>query len=152
MPPDPPAGFIPSSEACERLGISDRTLRRRVQAGTIEGEYVPRPQGSVLYVRLPQDAAAEAALDAAQAADPGPTDPPDTAGHTAVVLAFLERLGAQEAALLAATERAVKAEVERDAARQAAQAAVRERADLAERLRLAEERLATRKWYDPRTW
>jgi hypothetical protein len=93
-PAPPPDGYISAADACRVLGISDRTLRRRVQAGEIDGEYVARPQGSVLYVRLPQ-AATEAAAGGEQAA---------------IVAALLERLDSKDAALLAATERAARAE------------------------------------------
>jgi hypothetical protein len=58
----PPDGYVTSAAACARLGISDRTLRRRVAAGTIEGEYLPRPQGTVLYVKLPEDTAMDTAM------------------------------------------------------------------------------------------
>jgi hypothetical protein len=137
---DPPEGFVTSAVACQHLGISDRTLRRRVQAGTIEGEYIPRPQGTVLYVRLPEGlAAVEAALDGTVDA---PTEAATSAGgkDTALLLAaLLERLDGKDAALLAATERAARAEAERDAARQAA-------AGLAERLsRVETERDAERR-------
>jgi hypothetical protein len=93
-PAPPPDGYVTAADACRVLGISDRTLRRRVQAGEIDGEYVARPQGSVLYVRLPQ-AAQEAASGHEQAA---------------IVAALLERLDSRDAALLAATERAARAE------------------------------------------
>lgn len=62
---EPLAGFVPLSEAVKRLGVSDRTIRRRVQAGTLVGEYVARPQGTVLYVKLPDETAGQAAEDAA---------------------------------------------------------------------------------------
>jgi hypothetical protein len=58
---DPPTGYISSADACRRLSISDRTLRRRVQAGSIAGEYIARPQGTILYVKLPEAVAAEQA-------------------------------------------------------------------------------------------
>jgi len=65
MPHDPPDGYVTSADACAQLGISDRTLRRRVQTGIIEGEYIPRPQGSILYVKLPPNAASETAMNTA---------------------------------------------------------------------------------------
>lgn len=94
LPPAVPEGYVSAADACRVLGISDRTLRRRVQAGEIDGEYVARPQGSVLYVRLPQ-----AAPEAASGGD-----------HTALAALFLEQMAAKDAALLAATERAARAE------------------------------------------
>jgi hypothetical protein len=148
---EPPDGFVSSAEACRRLGISDRTLRRRVQAGAVEGEYVPRPQGSVLYVKLPPDTAPEAASDAADAADAsseGQQAASATRQDAAVLSALLERLDSKDAALLAATERAARAEAERDAARETA-------ADLARRLTDTErerDRLRTRRWWKPSTW
>lgn len=50
---EPPDGYVSAATACARLRISDRTLRRRVAAGHLEGEYLSRPQGSVLVVKLP---------------------------------------------------------------------------------------------------
>lgn len=143
MSTDPPEGYVSAADACRLLRISDRTLRRRVQAGTIDGEYVARPQGSILYVRPPAGVAAEQA-----APDGEPREAAETwgnpAGQAAVVAALLDRLDSRDAALLAATERAARAEAERDAAQQAA-------ADLAERLRSAEERLARPSWW-ARLW
>jgi hypothetical protein len=130
MPTDPPEGYVSSADACRALGISDRTLRRRVQAGTLAGEYVARPQGSVLYVKLPDGHAAQQA--AAGGTPPGDGEMQENAGENrenptrqdaALAALFLERLDAAQTALLAATERAARAESERDAARQAAEAA-----------------------------
>jgi hypothetical protein len=165
MPHEPPAGFVSSAEARRRLGVSDRTLRRRVKAGEIEGEYINRPQGSILYVKLPPDTAEQAAGDAAlDGADA--TEEPDAADTTrqdvALAASLLERLDGVNAALLAATERAVKAEGARDTA-QAATVDLRahladvqaERDAAAARAQTAEaelQRLRARRWYDPRTW
>lgn len=146
---DPPEGFVQAAEACRLLGISDRTLRRRVQAGTVEGEYIPRPQGTVLYVKLPpelEQAAGDAAQDAAPSSDAsseGPQAAQETRQDAAIVAALLERLDGKDAALLAATERAVRAETALDAARETAD-------DLRRRLEAAEreaERLARRGWW-----
>lgn len=149
---DPPEGYVKSEEACRVLGISDRTLRRRVQAGTVEGEYIPRPQGSILYVKLPADAAAQAAGDTAPDGDAATEEPeaaPETRQDAAVVAMLLERLDGKDAAILAATERAVRAEVERDAARLAASdLAAQLAAERASRARAEQERDAERR----RTW
>jgi hypothetical protein len=76
MPADGPLdGYVTSAEACARLGISDRTLRRRVQAGAIDGEYVARPQGSVLYVKLPPENTAAQTADTADAAGVSESEP-----------------------------------------------------------------------------
>ncbi len=144
---EPPDGFVQAAQACRLLGISDRTLRRRVQAGTVEGEYIPRPQGTVLYVKLPpelEQAAGDAAPDTAPrkpaetAEETEETHAASLAAHTAM---FLERLDTAQAALLAATERATRAEVERDAARETA---ARERDDVRSKL----EAELRRTWWD----
>ena len=93
----PPHGYVNAADAARILGISDRTLRRRVQAGIVDGEYVARPQGSVLYVKLPnghaaEKASAEAAPDGAAASDQ--EDTPDgnhaaLAASTAPLEAYL---------------------------------------------------------------
>lgn len=152
MPTDPPDGFVPSSVACELLGISDRTLRRRVQAGAIEGEYIPRPQGSVLYVRLPEDAAPHAAPDTAprkveEIAEEsrGNPAPPDTRQDAALLAFLLGRIEERDAAVLAATERAARAEGERDAIKQAAEDAAKA---AAERIAALEDVLA----WERRAW
>lgn len=157
MPAEPPEGYISSADACKALGISDRTLRRRVQAGTIAGEYIARPQGSVLYIKPPEGYTAdEAAPDTAP--DGVPRKPEEIAedirgNQAALAVLLLERIDTAQAALLAATERAVLAEGERDAARQAAETArelaaeIRaQRDDLARRLAEAERR-ASRPWW-----
>lgn len=153
MPAEPPEGFISSADACRLLRISDRTLRRRVKAGEIEGEYILRPQGSILYVKLSADAAEQTADETAPPADAsseGPEAAPETRQDTAVVAMLLERLDGKDAAILAATERAVRAETALEAAHQAAEAA---RAHLAtvqaelERERQAGDRLRARRWW-----
>lgn len=134
-----------SAEACRRLGIADRTLRRRVADGKIEGEYLPRPQGSVLYVKLPPEQTAE---DAAPPSTP-PADqdsPPhgeDAAEAASLVKELLERNTVQ-AERIAALERE-NGRLESDAihAREAARIE-RERRQEAE----AEvERLNARRWW-----
>lgn len=88
-----PEGYVSSAEACARLNISDRTLRRRVKAGTIEGEYIARPQGSILYVKLPPDAAEQAAGHGEAASD----QEVDTDGSTrqdAALLALIAEMAA----------------------------------------------------------
>lgn len=148
MPSDPPEGYVSSADACAALGISDRTLRRRVQAGTIAGEYVARPQGTILYVKLPEGvAASEAAGDAAPDGEAASEDP-NAAEQAAILTALLERLDSKDAALLAATERAARAETERDAAQQAAEAA---RSDVA-RLAADLEALRSAPWYERLGW
>jgi hypothetical protein len=151
---DPPDGYVKAEEACRVLGISDRTLRRRVQAGTVEGEYIPRPQGSILYVKLPSGTVPQTAGDAAPDGDASSEEPesaPETRQDAALVAMLLERIDAKDAAILAATERAVRAEAERDAARQAA-AEVKEElaAERAETARLREK--AERPWWQRRWW
>lgn len=138
----PPAGFVTLAEAVRRLGVSDRTIRRRVERGELEGEHVPRPQGTVLYVRLPEDAAPDAAPGGTpQKPEKMPEESRGNAGgeHAALSAALLERLDAANAALLAATERAARAEAARDAAREAA-------GELRRRLEDAEARLR-RPWW-----
>lgn len=155
---DPPAGFVPAAEACERLGISDRTLRRRVAAGTIEGEYLPRPQGSVLYVKLPDDVAPQAASETA----PPSTPPADQEGSRTADTRLLDQLAdliERNTALhdrIAALEREAGQAVSdathaHDAARIERERRLTAEA-LAEERRQELERLRARRWYDPRTW
>ena len=163
MSTEPPEGYVSSADACKALGISPRTLTRRVRAGEIAGEYIPRPQGTILYVKLPEGyAAPEAAGDGAAACDAenhnatgGVTRGPDTA----LAASLLEEVTRQQAALLTATERAVRAEGERDAARQAAKAAhelvaeIRaQRDDLAKRLAASERENASLRARVERPW
>ena len=146
----PPSGYVTSSDACRVLGISDRTLRRRVQAGAVDGEYVARPQGTVLYVKLPnghaaQDTAIEAALDGAAASDQ--EDTPD--GNHAALVAPTAPLEAYLA--LVADIRILEREngalrAERDAALQAATEAAGRGAELQAEL----DRLRARPWW--RRW
>jgi len=142
MPAEPPEGYVSSADACAALGISDRTLRRRVQAGTIAGEYVARPQGTILYVKLPDGLAAPQAAaggDAVSDAENHNVTGGVTRGEdTATLRDLWERIDGKDAALLAATERAVKAEGERDAARQAAEAAQVLAAEIATRAAMLE--------------
>jgi hypothetical protein len=144
----PPAGYVTLSEAVKRLGLSDRTIRRRVQAGTLEGEHVARPQGTVLYVKLPEDATPHGNAasdqedtptrqDAAQAAPEALTAALETVG------ALVERvavLGAENAAL---SERVGRAESD------AAHAEYRAAELQAERdiLRAELERVRARRWW-----
>lgn len=131
MPSEPPEGYVSSADACRVLNISDRTLRRRVQAGTIAGEYVARPQGTILYVKLPEGVTApEAAGDAAHAVSDSvsedaasdtadaatlPTKPPETTTRLLdTVLAQAERIAAleREAGTLGSSVDAYRREVE----------------------------------------
>lgn len=97
--PRPPEGYVSSAEARRRLGIADRTLRRRVAAGTIEGEYLPRPQGSVLYVKLPPEQTAEDAAPGGSAtSDQEPPPRGEDAAETAFLLDRLEAAHERERA------------------------------------------------------
>ncbi len=53
----PPPGYESLADATRRYGVSERTLRRRIEDGELAAERVPRPQGDVLFVKLPDDAA-----------------------------------------------------------------------------------------------
>jgi hypothetical protein len=147
----PPDGYVTTADACKRLGISDRTLRRRVQAGTIEGEYVARPQGSVLYVKLPAEAATQAAhtTDAASASEGEQvasetaeaaavtTEPPAaTTGLLAIIEGDRETIRGQ--AYTIGEQAARIAELEREAGRLEGRLLAAERDALAERLARAE--------------
>jgi hypothetical protein len=102
MPPlrqVPPDGFVPMLEAVQRLGKSDRTIRRMIAAGTLEGEPIARPQGTIWYVRLPPEFAAETAADAAPGGDVISDQENDDAATLAAVTAL-------DAALRRAEERA----------------------------------------------
>jgi hypothetical protein len=52
-----PEGYESLANAARRYRVSERTLRRRIEDGELEAERVTRPQGSVLFVKLPPDAA-----------------------------------------------------------------------------------------------
>jgi hypothetical protein len=65
---DAPPGYETLAAAANRYGVSERTLRRRIEAGELEAERLPRPQGSVIFVKLPPGA------------EPMPTESPPTGG------------------------------------------------------------------------
>lgn len=108
--------------ACRRLGISDRTLRRRVERGELVGEYIPRPQGTALYVKLPDDVAAEdAAPDSTAASDQENAHAAFQAALTAALAPISEALEVERTERQALAqdvgqlrERAAAAETERD--------------------------------------
>jgi hypothetical protein len=111
MPPFnhlPPDGFVPMLEAVQRLGKSDRTIRRMIQRGELEGEPIARPQGTVWYVKLPSDLAAETAQDAApggEAASNQENEAPGTLAAVAALDAALRRAEERAAALDERNER-----------------------------------------------
>jgi hypothetical protein len=162
MSEGPPDGYVTSAEACKRLGISDRTLRRRVQAGTVEGEYVARPQGSVLYVKLPAEAAmqtaqaadavidqenGQAASDAAQTAT-APTEPPALTMRSLDILDALLRANSdtmeRQAERIDQYGELLRQEMERRVRAEERAIAADRRADQAERERDA---LRARRWW-----
>jgi hypothetical protein len=55
---DPASGelWLPLAEASPRLGVSVKTLRRRVKAGQIEGRQVSTPHGPAYLVRVGEQA------------------------------------------------------------------------------------------------
>src|SRR6266536_3515514 len=126
-----PDGFIPMSEAVRRLGKSDRTIRRLIERGELEGEKLNRPQGSVLFVKLPAEAAEDTASGGAAVSD---QEQPSGGTQAALIERLFDALAAEhEKALDYAQqaggykERAFILELERDqlirerdAARQAA--------------------------------
>jgi 5-methylcytosine-specific restriction endonuclease McrA len=62
---DPPSGYESLADAAKRYGVSGRTLRRRIEDGELEAERLKRPQGSILFVKIPPGAATLEAVDAA---------------------------------------------------------------------------------------
>jgi hypothetical protein len=54
---DPPTThrFAPMAEAVRILGLSATTIRRKIDAGELEAERVPRPQGVAWLVKVPND-------------------------------------------------------------------------------------------------
>jgi hypothetical protein len=56
---EPPDGFESLADAARRRGVSERTLRRQIEAGIVPAEMFQRPQGSVWFVPLPETEAAE---------------------------------------------------------------------------------------------
>lgn len=63
-----PEGFVPMAVAVHRLRKSDRTIRRMIERGELEGEPIARPQGTVWYVRVPPE---DAAVGGSAASDQG---------------------------------------------------------------------------------
>jgi hypothetical protein len=98
--------FLPLPEAALRLGVSQSALRRRLRAGTAQGERRPTPGGFTWWVSVP---------DAAPT--PAPTAPaPETAAELLAAQEAVKRLEAHVASLtdeLAARRR--EATEERDA-------------------------------------
>jgi excisionase family DNA binding protein len=48
----PPGQRLPIAEAAAALGISEKTIRRRIKAGTLRAERVVTPQGHVWLVEV----------------------------------------------------------------------------------------------------
>ena len=67
--------WVPSREACRRLGISSSTLDRRIKGGALRAEGYRRPQGSYLLVYAPLRDAPE---DIPRDIPPTPRDIPPT--------------------------------------------------------------------------
>lgn len=152
-PVETPPGYESLQAAARRYGVSERTLRRRIEAGEIEAERVARPQGSVLFVKLPPDAANAATLDPdqknVQAAKDTASAPPATTDAPALTTRALDifsavfkgnlelirekdvKIAADASTIADLRERVGRAEAARAAAEQRA-------ADLADRLRAAE--------------
>jgi hypothetical protein len=83
---EPPDGFESLADAARRRGVSERTLRRQIEAGIVPAEMFQRPQGSVWFVPLPEGNTAEtrrrdgsAANDSESAKGGDQAAPPDPA-------------------------------------------------------------------------
>jgi hypothetical protein len=139
--------LVSISDYAARTGLSETEIRRQIRAGKLPAEKFDRPQGSFyrVIVETPDDTppAAEQAPTTSQDTPTPATEPP--AAITALVDALADERAERQrlaADLLAATERAAHAET----------GASHERAradDLAERLRMAEQRSASRRWWWP---
>lgn len=158
MPPfksTPPDGFVPMAEAVKRIGRSDRTLRRWIEDGRLEGEPIARPQGIVWYVKLPPEYTADAAEDAAPDGDAASDQENAASGNDQAVAALDaalrraedradaldERNERQAAMLVERAEQVGRLQAERDEAR-------RERDAQAARAEAAEAALAKgRRWW-----
>jgi hypothetical protein len=108
MPPlkqTPPDGYVPMSVAVQRIGKSDRTIRRMIQRGELEGEPIARPQGTIWYVKLPPDLAAQTAVDAAPDDDAFPYQESESPGTLAAVTALDAALRRAEERIAALDER-----------------------------------------------
>jgi hypothetical protein len=145
----PPDGFVPMADAVERFGVSARTIVRRIEAGQIEGEQIARPQGTVWYVRLPAEAAEDAAPDAAQGGNAESDQGTMSGGEQTALAAALVWTQGQVEALTERNERQAATIIEqaqRVGQLEGTLAAERARADAAEAER---DRLRGRRWW---TW
>lgn len=152
MPPDPPEGYVTSAVARRVLGISDRTLRRRVQTGQIDGEYVARAQGTVLYVRLSENVASRGSAvsnqegtQAAKAASDTAAPPESLSEPPAAILRLLDTVDRQGREIADLSRRLGAAEA-------TAAMLERQRSDLARWLDEAHAEIAKlrrRRWWTP---
>ena len=56
------------AEAAQRLGVSEKTIRRRLGGGALRGERISRPQGYTWAVHLDENVGGRRALGAASTA------------------------------------------------------------------------------------
>jgi hypothetical protein len=152
---EPPDGFESLADAARRRGVSERTLRRQIEAGIVPAEMFQRPQGSVWFVPLPETEAAEtrrsdgsAVNDSESAKGGDQAAPPDPAVWLETWSGVVERVLDDNKAL---AERI--AELEREVGRLSwIEVTVAEQADeqrrRAERAEAELERLKARSWWD----
>jgi hypothetical protein len=77
QPPNTRRVLVSVAEAADRLGISPSEVRRRVRAGTLEGESFDRPQGS--YIRIVFYEPGDTPAPAVPENEPTRQDAPDVA-------------------------------------------------------------------------
>lgn len=152
---EPPDGFESLADAARRRGVSERTLRRQIEAGIVPAEMFQRPQGSVWFVPLPEGNTAEtrpipdaAVHDQESAKGGNEAAPPDPAVWLETWSGVVERVLDDNKAL---AERI--AELEREVGRLSwIEVTVAEQADeqrrRAERAEAELERLKARSWWD----
>jgi len=123
----PPDGYESLADAARRYGVSERTLRRRIEDGELDAERVTRPQGSVLFVKLPPDAAfvdSQAASASYAASDqalaeadaPGGTTGQDAATMVSIMTSLLAELSEGRREVADLREDRGRLQAERDSA------------------------------------
>jgi len=88
--------FVPVAEAARRLGISTATVKRRIAAGTLEAEQLPRPQGIEYRVRLARDVPAPLSERSASDEPPSTGTAQDVSGVVEAAVAPLAEANARQ--------------------------------------------------------
>jgi hypothetical protein len=89
---EPPAGYESLTDAATRRGVSVRTLTRQIEAGAAEAERIQRPQGTVLFVKIPGEAAPNAVPNPAPVGSAGNDQEQKIGGIEAAITAAVDPL------------------------------------------------------------